>query len=54
VDDDLNGVEAPAGMSGRTDRDPWFGIMSNQKIRRDLGFRPLYPSVWSARDAGAL
>ncbi|RPE44046.1 nucleoside-diphosphate-sugar epimerase [Streptomyces sp. Ag109_O5-1] len=50
----LNGVGVPAGMGGRTDRDPWFGIMSNQKIRRDLGFRPIYPSVWSARDAGAL
>ncbi|MFE2070072.1 NAD-dependent epimerase/dehydratase family protein [Streptomyces sp. NPDC059467] len=50
----LNGVEVPAGTGGRTGRDPWFGIMSNQKIRRDLGFRPIYPSVWSARDAGAL
>jgi dihydroflavonol-4-reductase len=50
----LNGVEVPAEMHSRTDPDPWFGIMSNQKIRRDLGFRPLYPSVWSARDAGAL
>ncbi|MGW4567319.1 NAD-dependent epimerase/dehydratase family protein [Streptomyces sp. NPDC004561] len=50
----LNGVEVPADMHTRTDPDPWFGIMSNQRIRRDLGFRPLYPSVWTARDAGAL
>ena len=50
----LNGVEVPADLYTRTDPDPWFGIMSNQKIRRDLGFRPVYPSVWSARDAGAL
>ncbi|MEW2299403.1 NAD(P)-dependent oxidoreductase [Streptomyces sp. NPDC006655] len=50
----LNGVEVPDGLYGRTDPDPWFGIMSNQRIRRDLGFRPIYPSVWTARDAGAL
>ncbi|WEO97529.1 NAD(P)-dependent oxidoreductase [Streptomyces sp. FXJ1.172] len=50
----LNDVELPAGMDSRTDPDPWLGIMSTQKIRRDLGFRPLYPSVWTARDAGAL
>ncbi|MET9082128.1 NAD(P)-dependent oxidoreductase [Streptomyces sp. NPDC004237] len=50
----LNGVEVPAGLSERGDRDPWFGIMSNRKIRRDLGFRPIHPSVWTARDAGAL
>ncbi|OLZ66603.1 epimerase [Streptomyces sp. IMTB 2501] len=50
----LNGVEVPAGMYTRTDPDPWFGIMSTRKIRRDLGFRPVYPTVWSARDAGAL
>ncbi|AOR37374.1 epimerase [Streptomyces fodineus] len=50
----LNGVEVPADMHTRTDPDPWFGIMSTQKIRRDLGFRPVYPTVWTARDAGAL
>ncbi|MFI7497789.1 NAD-dependent epimerase/dehydratase family protein [Streptomyces sp. NPDC049687] len=50
----LNGVELPADMHTHTDPDPWFGIMSNQRIRRDLGFRPIHPSVWSARDAGAL
>ncbi|WP_369222677.1 NAD-dependent epimerase/dehydratase family protein [Streptomyces sp. R39] len=50
----LNGVEVPADLYTRTDPDPWFGIMSNQKIRRELGFRPIYPSVWTARDAGAL
>ncbi|MEU9455628.1 NAD(P)-dependent oxidoreductase [Streptomyces sp. NPDC048277] len=50
----LNGVEVPEDMYTRTDPDPWFGIVSTRKIRRDLGFRPLYPSVWTARDAGAL
>ena len=50
----LNGAELPADMHTRTDPDPWHIIMSTQKIRRDLGFRPIYPSVWTARDAGAL
>ncbi|WP_405644087.1 NAD-dependent epimerase/dehydratase family protein [Streptomyces sp. NBC_00019] len=51
---ELNGVEAPAELHDRTDPDPWLGITSTERIRRELGFRPLYPSVWSARDAGAL
>ncbi|MGW1625154.1 NAD-dependent epimerase/dehydratase family protein [Streptomyces sp. NPDC002172] len=50
----LNGIEVPEDMHTHSDRDPWHGIVSNQKIRRDLGFRPIYPSVWTARDAGAL
>lgn len=50
----LNGVEVPADMHTRTDPDPWFGIMSTERIKRELGYRPLYPSVWAARDAGAL
>ncbi|GAA3108221.1 NAD-dependent epimerase/dehydratase family protein [Streptomyces echinatus] len=50
----LNGAEVPAGMDARTDPDPWLGIMSTEKIRRDLGYRPLHPTVWAARDAGAL
>jgi nucleoside-diphosphate-sugar epimerase len=50
----LNGVEVPAELYARTDPDPWSGIMSTGRIRRELGFRPHFPSVWSARDAGAL
>ncbi|MFE5033512.1 NAD-dependent epimerase/dehydratase family protein [Streptomyces sp. NPDC056683] len=50
----VNGVELPEDMGTRSDPDPWLGIMSTGKIRRDLGFRPIYPSVWTARDAGAL
>lgn len=51
---ELNGVEVPAELHDRTDPDPWLGITSTERIRRELGFRPLYPSVWAARDAGAL
>lgn len=50
----LNGVEVPAAVYENTDPDPWFGIMSTERIRRDLGYRPIHPTVWAARDAGAL
>ncbi|WP_329128013.1 NAD-dependent epimerase/dehydratase family protein [Streptomyces sp. NBC_01465] len=50
----LNGVPLPDGMGERVDPDPWFGIATSLRIRDELGFRPLYPSVWTARDAGAL
>lgn len=50
----LNGVEIPAELYTRTDPDPWFAIVSTERIRRELGYRPLYPSVYAARDAGAL
>ena len=50
----LNGVEVPAEIYGLTDGDPWLGIVSTRRIRRELGFRPIYPSVYTARDAGAL
>ncbi|MGQ4388737.1 NAD-dependent epimerase/dehydratase family protein [Streptomyces sp. SAS_270] len=50
----LNGVEVPDDLYTRTDPDPWTGIFSTGRIRRELGYRPLYPSVYAARDAGAL
>lgn len=34
--------------------DPWEMLVSNMKIRTNLGFRPIYPTFYSARDAGAL
>ncbi|MEU5316335.1 NAD(P)-dependent oxidoreductase [Streptomyces sp. NPDC021056] len=50
----LNGVEVPAELYERTDPDPFFQLTSTDRIRRELGYRPLYPSVYAARDAGAL
>ncbi|MFJ9242605.1 NAD-dependent epimerase/dehydratase family protein [Streptomyces sp. NPDC101776] len=50
----LNGVGIPADLDRNTDPDPWFGIMSTERIRRELGYRPLYPTAWTAREAGAL
>ena len=47
-----NGVPFPDRPTG--DPDLWHGIVDTTRIRHELGFRPLYPSVWSARDAGAL
>ncbi|WP_326799318.1 NAD(P)-dependent oxidoreductase [Streptomyces sp. NBC_01808] len=50
----LVGAEIPEGMAERASDDPWHGVVSNLRIRDELGFRPLYPSLWTARDAGAL
>ena len=48
----LNGVPFPDRPEGEADL--WHAIVDTTRIRRELGFRPWYPSVWSARDAGAL
>ncbi|MFB6992099.1 MULTISPECIES: NAD-dependent epimerase/dehydratase family protein [unclassified Streptomyces] len=50
----LNGVPVPAELADRVDPDPWYGLMSTGRARDELGYRPWYPSVWTARDAGAL
>jgi nucleoside-diphosphate-sugar epimerase len=42
----------PAGQP--PDDDPWEGIVDTTRARAELGFRPIYPSVYTARDAGAL
>jgi nucleoside-diphosphate-sugar epimerase len=50
----LNGAEVPGGMAERPLPDAWDGVVSTVRIRDELGFRPLYPSAWAARDAGVL
>ncbi|HEX3733330.1 MAG TPA: NAD-dependent epimerase/dehydratase family protein [Mycobacteriales bacterium] len=50
----LAGVEQPVGAADRTVDNPWDGIVDTARIRSELGFRPLYPSAWTARDAGVL
>jgi nucleoside-diphosphate-sugar epimerase len=45
-------TEDPAGQP--PDDDPWEGIVDTTRARAELGFRPIYPSVYTARDAGAL
>jgi nucleoside-diphosphate-sugar epimerase len=50
----LAGAEPPCGEPADPAPDPWYGVMSTQRIRRELGLRPLYPSALAAADAGAL
>ncbi|MCX4744912.1 NAD(P)-dependent oxidoreductase [Kitasatospora sp. NBC_01287] len=50
----LHGVPQPTDTADQVDTDPWHGVASTALIRAELGWRPLYPSVWTARDAGAL
>ncbi len=49
----LNGQVHPGG-SPQGPFDPWEGQVSTAAARRELGWRPLYPSAWAAADAGAL
>lgn len=47
--------EPPVDPAGEpADDDPWEGIVDTARARAELGFRPIYPSVYTARDAGAL
>ncbi|GLZ35676.1 hypothetical protein Lesp02_78630 [Lentzea sp. NBRC 105346] len=48
----LNGVRHPGTSSAEPDA--WHGIVSTNRIQRELGFRPRFPSAWSALHAGAL
>ncbi|MEV5610208.1 NAD-dependent epimerase/dehydratase family protein [Streptomyces sp. NPDC052225] len=50
----LNGMAVPAQVYDKVDPDPWCGVVSTSRIRHELGYRPVYPSVWSAKDAGVL
>jgi nucleoside-diphosphate-sugar epimerase len=50
---EMNGATQPTGVSQTLD-DPWWGIVSTDRARRELGFRPIYPTVYAAREAGAL
>ncbi|HEX5505422.1 MAG TPA: NAD-dependent epimerase/dehydratase family protein [Thermomicrobiales bacterium] len=50
----LSGLPAPEEAAGQAPADPWEGIVDTARLRDDLGFRPTYPSVVAARDAGAL
>ncbi|WP_159888560.1 NAD-dependent epimerase/dehydratase family protein [Paenibacillus puerhi] len=36
------------------DYDPWDMIVDTTRIREELHYRPIYPSFYTARDAGAL
>lgn len=51
---ELERLPAPDANAGTKDFDPWEMIVSTARARTELGFRPIYPSAASARDAGAL
>jgi dihydroflavonol-4-reductase len=44
----------PMPANDATAGDMWHGIVDTTRIRDELGYRPVHPSVWSARVAGAL
>jgi nucleoside-diphosphate-sugar epimerase len=47
----LAGRPVPAGAGPV---DPWEGVVDTRRIRDELGFRPAYPTVYAAHEAGAL
>ncbi|MBB5158004.1 NAD-dependent epimerase/dehydratase family protein [Saccharopolyspora phatthalungensis] len=51
---DINGQPASPDAADRPLDNPWGDVLDSGKIRRELGFRPIYPTVYTARDAGAL
>jgi nucleoside-diphosphate-sugar epimerase len=50
----LNGEPVAADAATRPLDDPWEGIVETERARRVLGFRPIHPTVYAARAAGAL
>lgn len=50
----FNGEDLSEGAGERVLEDPWQGIPDVTRIRVELGYRPVYPSVYAARDVGAL
>ncbi|MFE5138995.1 NAD-dependent epimerase/dehydratase family protein [Streptomyces fagopyri] len=51
---DLHGLPVPQEAYDKEAADPWHSVMSTTRIRHELGYRPLVPSVWTAREAGLL
>jgi len=50
----LNGLPEDASDADAAFKNPWELIVDTLRIRDELGFRPIYPSYYAARDAGAL
>jgi hypothetical protein len=51
---DLNGQPLPDDAATRPIDDPWEGIVDTAAARDTLGFRPIFPTVYTAKAAGAL
>lgn len=50
----FQGLQVPQDAYDKEASDPWHSVMSTTRIRHELGYRPLIPSLWTARDAGVL
>jgi hypothetical protein len=51
---ELNGEPLPNDAAVRPLDDFWQGIVDTTAARTILGFRPIFPTVYTARAAGAL
>jgi nucleoside-diphosphate-sugar epimerase len=51
---DLNGEALTEDAATRPLDDPWMGIVDTTAARTMLGFRPIFPTVYTAKAAGAL
>jgi nucleoside-diphosphate-sugar epimerase len=51
---DLNGEPLPDDAATRPLEDPWEGIVDTAAARTVLGYRPIHPTVYTAKAAGAL
>jgi hypothetical protein len=50
----LHGQRSAEDAANQPLDDPWEGIVDTARIRDELGFRPIYPNLRAAVDAGAL
>lgn len=50
----LHGLPVPPEAYGREVPDPWHSVLSTARIRHELGYRPHFPTVWAAWDAGVM
>ncbi len=50
----INGQTATEEMEAKALEDPWEGVVDTRRIRQELGFAPIYPSVYAAMQANAL
>lgn len=50
----LNDESMSSQLAELTLDDPWEGIVDTERIQTELGFRPVHPSVYSARAAGVI
>lgn len=50
----LDGAPAPDDGATPPLTDPWEGIVDTSQLRAGLGFRPIYPTLYTAIDAAAL